>query len=96
MTSATTEPSRATAGTARKATASGLPCSCLLLVMIGILARGAVLLAEAMMVRLSRASPAAPRPARPWSPRRHPAGITEAHACGGSARNWQLASDRST
>jgi hypothetical protein len=73
-----------------------LPCSRLLLVMISILASGAGLLAEALMVRLSRAFPAAPRPARPWSPRRHPAGLTEVHACGGSARSWQPASGRST
>jgi hypothetical protein len=87
----------ARAGTAREGHGFGLVLFApALLVKIGVLARGACLLAEALMVRLGRAFPAAPCPARPWGLRRHPAGLPEVHACGGSARSWPPASGRST
>jgi hypothetical protein len=70
MVSATTDHPGARAGTARKATASGLVLfASALLVVIGDLAGATNLLAGALMVRLICAFLATPGPARPSGPR---------------------------
>ena len=51
-----------------------------------VLAKADRLLAGALTVRLIRAFPATPSPARPPGPRSIPAGLTEAQACGSSLR----------
>jgi hypothetical protein len=61
-------------------------------VVMGVSARAACLLTGALMVRPIRAFLATPGPARPTRPAQHPAGLTEVHVCGGSARSWPPAS----
>jgi hypothetical protein len=61
----------------------------------GVRARAACILAGALMVRLFSASLATPRPGPATGPARHPAGLTKAQPCGGSARSRPPASVRS-
>ena len=93
MASATTGPAGGARG--RRAEGGGLGLvrfASVLLVVMGVLARAACLLTGALMVRPIRAFLATPGPARPTRPAQHPAGLTEVHVCGGSARSWPPAS----
>jgi hypothetical protein len=87
MASATTGPSGGTRGHRVEGCGWGLVrFACVLLVVMGALATAVCLRAGALMVQLIRVFLATPGPARGPAP--HPAGLTEVHACGGSARSW--------
>ena len=78
MTSATTEPSRGTRGHRAEGHGFGLVLfASVLLVVIGVLARAAYLLAEALIVRLTRAFPGHALPGPALGPVQHPAGLAQ-------------------